>query len=117
MSNAVTFFEVPADDVDRATSFYRELFGWSFTDMGGIQITATAGEGPRGAVRPRASAGESVVDYVTVEDLEASTAKASRLGAKVLVPKTSVPTQGWFSQLTDTEGNVFGIWQDDTSAS
>lgn len=111
--NAVTFFEVPADDVARATSFYGKLFGWTFAPMGPVQVTQTAGEGPRGAIRPRTTPGEGVVDYVTVDDVAAYTDRATGLGATVIVPRTAVPTQGWFAQLADTEGNAFGIWQDD----
>jgi hypothetical protein len=42
--------------------------------------------------------------------------KAERLGAKVAVPKMPVPGMGWFAQLTDTEGNLFAIWETDPAA-
>ena len=42
--------------------------------------------------------------------------RAERLGAKVVASKRPVPGMGWFAQLTDTEGNIFAIWQTDATA-
>jgi predicted enzyme related to lactoylglutathione lyase len=33
-----------------------------------------------------------------------------------VLPKTPVPTMGWFAQALDTEGNAFAIWQTDPQA-
>jgi predicted enzyme related to lactoylglutathione lyase len=44
-------------------------------------------------------------------------AKAEKLGAKVIMPRSPVPGMGWFAFCQDTEGNVFGLWQDDSAAS
>jgi len=43
-------------------------------------------------------------------------AKVPGAGGKVLQDKTPVPGQGYFAYCTDTEGNVFGIFQPDSSA-
>ena len=32
------------------------------------------------------------------------------------MPKTPVPGMGWFLYFIDTEGNLLGLWQNDTSA-
>jgi predicted enzyme related to lactoylglutathione lyase len=32
------------------------------------------------------------------------------------MPKTPVKGMGWFAYLTDTEGNVFAIWETDEKA-
>jgi len=37
-------------------------------------------------------------------------------GGEVLVPRTPLPRAGWLAYLTDTEGNVIGIMQDDPDA-
>lgn len=65
---------------------------------------------------PRTFPGQVPVNYIAVDDLDESVAKAQRLGAKVLMGRHPVPGMGWFAQLSDTEGNVFAIWQTDSTA-
>jgi uncharacterized protein len=60
--------------------------------------------------------GQPPVNYIGVESVDESVRRAERLGAKVVVPKRAVPGMGWFAQLTDTEGNLFAIWQYDIAA-
>jgi predicted enzyme related to lactoylglutathione lyase len=45
-----------------------------------------------------------------------SVAKVEKLGGKILVPKMAVPKMGYFALCMDTEGNVFGLWEDDPQA-
>ncbi len=35
MDHTIVHFEIPADDLDRATKFYREVFGWEISKMPG----------------------------------------------------------------------------------
>jgi hypothetical protein len=56
------------------------------------------------------------VNYISVENVDEHVMKATRLGAKEVMPKTAVPGMGWFAWLTDPEGNVLGIWQSDEKA-
>ena len=42
--------------------------------------------------------------------------KVEKLGGKVLVSKMAVPKMGYFALCMDTEGNVFGLWEDDPQA-
>ena len=42
--------------------------------------------------------------------------RAEKLGAKLMMPRRPVPGMGWFAQLSDTEGNVFALWQTDPKA-
>ncbi len=38
MSGRVVHFEIPADDVERAQSFYQEAFGWQITPMPDMNV-------------------------------------------------------------------------------
>jgi predicted enzyme related to lactoylglutathione lyase len=130
MDHTVVHFEIPADDPERATKFYRELFGWDiqkFESNGGPEywLVRTVPAGPDGMpVRPgvnggvmrRMFPGQAPVNYVGVERVDDFVKKAERLGAKVLMAKTPVAGMGWFAQLEDTEGNVFAVWQTDSAA-
>ena len=50
MAGKVVHFEVPYDDVDRATSFYKDIFGWQIQSVPGAQL-------PPGLDRPVGRAG------------------------------------------------------------
>jgi len=130
MDNTIVHFEIPADQPERAAKFYREMFGWSidrWENPGGIEYwmvetVATDAEGRpvrqgvNGGLMPRMYPGQPLVNYIAVESVDDAVAKAERLGAKVMMGKTPVPGMGWFAQLTDTEGNLFGVWQTDMAA-
>lgn len=130
MDHTIVHFEIPADQPERAAKFYRELFGWNidrWENPGGVEYwtvktvpTDDQGQpvrpGANGGLMPRTYAGQAPVNYVAVECVDQAVAKAQRLGAKVLMGKQAVPGMGWFAQLSDTEGNVFAVWQTEMTA-
>jgi predicted enzyme related to lactoylglutathione lyase len=128
MDHTIVHFEIPADQPERAMKFYRELFGWEFKPMGGpmdyslVETVPTNADGRparpglNGGLMRRMMPGQAPVNYIAVENVDQFARKAERLGASVVVPKTPVPTMGWFAQLKDTEGNIFAIWQPDAAA-
>jgi uncharacterized protein len=59
---------------------------------------------------------QAPVNYVVVENVDDYVRRAQKLGAKLMMEKTPVPSMGWFAQLTDPEGNVFAIWETDSNA-
>jgi predicted enzyme related to lactoylglutathione lyase len=123
----VVHFEVHADDPERAIGFYSSVFGWTFTKYGGrvdywLITTGPDGE-PRingGMVRRMGTIdGQAVIAYVctlAVDDLDASLAAALAAGATVAHPKMPIPNVGWLAYCKDTEGNIFGMIQNDPSA-
>lgn len=131
MSHGVVHFEIPADDPDKLSSFYRDLFDWKiqkFPMEGGqdywMLSTVPTDEkgmptepgGINGGLTKRMNPGQLPINYVSVESVDDYVAKATKLGASVMLGKMPVPGMGWFAQLTDPQGNPFAIWQDDTSA-
>jgi len=115
-TNPVTWFEIATADPAGATTFYRELFGWSFSaDEGGpeYQIITSGGGGIQGGLA--ATNGDRptyATIFVQVADVAATCARAETLGGKVLVPATEAPGgQVVFAQLLDTDGNQIGIWR------
>ena len=134
MEHTIVHFELPADDPERAAQFYRELFGWDIQKWEGssdsregfeywmVKTVPTGengqpqGAGVNGGLMRRMYPGQTPVNYINVENVDDFTRRAQRLGAKLMMEKTPVPGMGWFSQLTDPEGNVFAIWQSDPQA-
>jgi len=49
--------------------------------------------------------------YVLVSDLEASHAKAQKLGGKELVGVTAIPDMGRFTVVSDRQGAMMGLFQ------
>lgn len=133
MDHTIVHFEIPADQPERAAKFYRELFGWDIKKFEGsgaqtdmeywmVQTVPTDDKGMpsragvNGGLMRRMQPGQTPVNYVSVANVDEFVKKAEKLGASVVVPKMPVPQMGWFSQLKDTEGNIFAIWQTDSAA-
>jgi len=110
-------FELPADDMDRAVSFWSGVFGWSIGDSGmpGIDYRMTqTGEGQGGAVYRRQGEERGPIVYFESDDIDASLAKVRSNGGRA-DDKQPIPGVGWFARCTDTEGNDFSIFQSDES--
>jgi predicted enzyme related to lactoylglutathione lyase len=130
MDHTIVHFEIPADDPDRASKFYQELFGWEiqkFVSEGApeywiVRTVPTDAEGKptrpgvNGGIMRRMSPGQPPVNYIGVDRVDEFVRKAERLGATVLMPKTPVPGMGWFAQIKDPDGNAFAIWETDSAA-
>jgi hypothetical protein len=118
---SITWFEIPADNPERAKAFYSNLFGWKISPFPGggdyWHIDTGGGEDtPDGALKSRKHPKERVVNYVAVDSVDKFADKISKLGGKICMGKTAVPQMGYFAVCQDTEGNAFGIWQSDTNA-
>jgi predicted enzyme related to lactoylglutathione lyase len=128
MDHTIVHFEIPADDVSRAKKFYGEVFGWDIALMPGpfeyYGVTTTAkgesgmptGPGVNGGMYKRMKPGQSPINYIGVEDIDAYTSKLVEAGGEVVVPKMPVPGHGWMIHFKDPEGNMLALWQPDPSA-
>jgi uncharacterized protein len=121
----IAYFEIPADNVDRAKHFYHNLLGWKieptkmpmdpkkFAAMQYHDVsTGDAKEGTlsMGGMYKRQMT-EPIVNYVMVEDIDKVLSKVVKLGGKIAVPKMEIKGVGWTAIIQDTEGNVIGIWK------
>lgn len=117
MGNPFVHAELNTTDVDKAKKFYSSVFDWKLEEMPmpeiGNYTIVSVGEGTGGGIMKQMipGAGSAWMPYVGVQDVKASTKKATALGAKVLKDVTEVPNMGWFSILTDPTGAVLGLWQ------
>ena len=120
MKHTFVHFEIPADDVERAINFYRELFDWQIEAAGGFEgywLIQTGDEDDlAGGLMKRQSPDQGPINYVQVESVADYAAKIEELGGKIIVPKSPVPGMGWFAHFADTEGNIFALWENDKSA-
>jgi predicted enzyme related to lactoylglutathione lyase len=127
--HGVVHFEIPASSPEKLSQFYSQLFGWKITrmpmgesDYYGVETGPSNEMGPTepgyigGGLAPRMSPDQTIMNYVNVESVDEYVSKAQGLGAKVIMGKSPVPGMGWFANLTDPEGNPFGVWQTDSNA-
>ncbi len=118
----VIHFEIHADDPERATQFYSEVFGWRFDKWEGPVDYWLATTGPddqpgiNGAVMRRRDPAGSVYNTIQVDDVDAAIASVTAHGGTVVLPKMAVPGVGYLFYFKDTEGNIFGAMHDDPSA-
>jgi predicted enzyme related to lactoylglutathione lyase len=118
---SIVWFEIPADDIERARKFYGNLFGWKIEKFPGLGDywhidTGGAEDTPDGALMARSQGGQPITNYVSVESVSEAMAKVEKLGGKICTPKTAVPQMGYFSICQDTESNTFALWEMDETA-
>ncbi len=123
MSGKVVHFEIPADDVERASAFYANAFGWKLTSMPemGYTILATTPTDERGMpAEPGAINGgmfarepdiSTPIVTIDVDDMDAALAKVQELGGAVVRGREAVGDMGFAAYFTDSEGNLMGLWQ------
>jgi predicted enzyme related to lactoylglutathione lyase len=119
----IVHFDIPADDPERAKSFYSRLFGWKFEkpieDMEYYLVDTKNLEGkpgPGGGLGKRGTADQKMMDYIGVTSVDEYLAKVEELGGKVLMSKTAVPGMGYLAICMDTENNPFGLWEENREA-
>ena len=118
----VNHFEMAVDDPDRAEKFYADVFGWTFQRFEGAPsyygMATTGPEGVTGINGALYLRGENDGTQVTVEvdDIEKTLADITAKGGKVHLGKTPIPGMGYFANCEDTEGNKFGLFTNDESA-
>ena len=122
-SASIIWFEIPADNVARAKSFYSKLFGWKIKKFPGPMKmpywhidTGGADASPDGGMMERQSPGQPITNYIMVVSVDQSAAKVKKLGGKIIVGKAAVPHMGFFAVCQDTEKNTFAIWERDEAA-
>lgn len=115
-------FEIPVDDPERAEGFYRSVFGWTFQRFEGAPAyygMATTGDevpGINGALFQRGP--DSVTSLtMSVDSIEDALAAVEANGGKVRQGKQPIPGMGYFATCEDTEGNLIGVFTEDSSAS
>ena len=123
----VVHFEIHAGDPARAINFYEKIFGWTFQKWEGPMEYWLVNTGPaeqpgiNGGLLPRRGelGGQAVIAYVCTVDVAAideSIATVVANNGTVVVPKMPLPGMGWLVYCKDTEGNIFGMMQNDPNA-
>jgi hypothetical protein len=120
VKNAISWFEIPVTDFNRAKTFYQKIFDAQMqeTEMNGIRMGIFPSE--QGSVGGAICFGEGYkpvgADGAKVylnggDDLTAVLSRVESAGGKQILPKTEIaPEMGHFAFFSDTEGNVVGLY-------
>ena len=121
MQNAISWFEIPSTNLERATRFYEAIFGvqliavdtpnirmrmFPLEDMSGIG-GAVVDSG--GFHKPSVTDGPMI--YLNGNpDLQNILDRVEAAGGRIMVPKTEIsPEYGNMAVIIDTEGNRIGL--------
>ena len=125
--NKVVHFEIPADDLERAKKFY-SIFDWKLQDWpmadGSIYVGASTVETDESTYQPKEpgaiNGGIVLRDQysrtpsvtINVPSIDEYMEKAKAAGGNVVKSKELIDGMGYYAYISDTEGNVLGLWED-----
>lgn len=118
--NAVVWFEIYVQDMDRAKAFYEAVFGVTLeripTPTDGLEMWSFRGDpaayGSHGALVKMAGVapgGGGTLVYFHCADCAVEEARVQPAGGQVRRPKMSIGAYGHISLVEDTEGNLIGL--------
>jgi len=112
---AVSYFEIPVADMDRAVEFYETVFA--------ITLERTIIDGNAMALFPEPQEGQSAITgalaqgdsyepseagtrvYFQVTDINAVLDRVRASGGQARYPRTAIGELGWVAEFRDSEGN------------
>ena len=121
--STIVHFDVPADDIQRAKTFYETVFNWEITrvpgPMGYYNIGTKDDQGTPslgGGMGQRGDPSQKITNYIGVSSVDDYIKKVKDHGGTIIMPKTTIPGFGYLATFIDTEGNPMGLWETDPNA-
>jgi uncharacterized protein len=106
-SNMVTWFQIPADDAERAWRFYGAVFGWKAEEVYADRKHLGAINGDIG---PRGEELQTPRLVIRVDDIDASVEAIREAGGTILSEPAEIPGMGMvYAAFKDSEGNILNI--------
>ncbi|MSQ22615.1 MAG: hypothetical protein EXR53_04815 [Dehalococcoidia bacterium] len=81
-----------------------------------VQTTEPGKPGINGGLFKQMGPDDKPRSYIGVASVARTLNKVKARGDKVVQPKMAIPGMGWFAFIVDPEGNLQGIFQDDSKA-
>ena len=113
--NIVGWFEIPAKDIERAITFYEDVFAYEMKlhDLGGVKMGWFPSNGntygttgtliQNDHYEPKDN---GTLVYFSCENIDITLEKVSKAGGKILQPKKKIsPDHGSMGVFLDSEGN------------
>jgi uncharacterized protein len=120
ITHAVDWFEIPADDLQRAMRFYEGILAAKLKvekiEGGEMAAFPASEQGVSGCIwkgtlpHSKPAAHGTLVYLNAAPSIDAVLARAQQAGAVVAMPKTALPPgMGYFAHIIDSEGNRVGL--------
>jgi hypothetical protein len=121
MKNAITWFEIPTTQLDRAQAFYEAVLGQTLRrenmgpSEGAVFPYDGAADGVGGALMmgptaPQVSGSGTLVYLDASPSLDAALERAVAQGGRVALPRQALPPgMGVFAHIHDLDGNRVGL--------
>jgi len=119
----VVHFEIPAANLNRAKTFYKNIFGWKIKDVPNMDyaliytvavdkkyMPKTAGA-INGGMMMRDKTAKTPIFLISVASIDKYLKKIEAKGGKTTLPKQTVGEMGFYARFTDPEGNTVGLWE------
>ncbi len=114
------WYELGTNDTKAATEFYTKLFNWNNVDIPlpgdmGVYTMLRLGDKEVGALyglgEKQAGTPPHWMPYVAVDSADEMAAKATKLGAQVIVPAFDVMDVGRMAVFIDPTGAALSVWE------
>jgi uncharacterized protein len=108
----VGWHELLAADSEKASAFYRELFGWQTADAGadGYRLLSVGGQAIGGIYTKAPTVRVPFwLFYFNVGDIDAAAKRVKGVGGEIINGPTKVPDGSWILECADPQGAVFAL--------
>jgi predicted enzyme related to lactoylglutathione lyase len=111
----VVHFEIPADDVERLSKFYKDVFGWKITKAPmpdfdyWLISTGPEGKSVGGGMYKKTGPNDGPRNFIQVTEIDSVISSFKKAGGKEMMGKQEVPEIGFTFIGTDPEGNMIGL--------
>lgn len=122
MKHAISWFEIPATDIERAQTFYETIFQIKMTNMDfpGVKMRGFPIDNPMEGIGGtiidtggfhKPSATDGTLIYLDANpDVQLVLDRVESAGGTVIIPKREIsPEYGFMGLFTDTEGNRIAV--------
>lgn len=116
-SRRIVHFEIPAENPEVLAEFYRTMFAWNIERSGTqgpeywLCNPGTEQPGISGGIIKKLSPEHVLRNYVDIESIDDSIARALELGGSIAMDKRVLADGSAIAVIVDPEGNVCGLWQ------
>ena len=118
MRKLISWVEIPAMDVDRATKFYNKVLDLEIQVLDFGKEKMACFPNGEGAISQAPDFNPSrngvLVSFDTEKNLDATLKTVSENGGEILQSRTKIEAEGrgYFALIIDTEGNKVGLYED-----
>jgi uncharacterized protein len=121
MKELINWFEIPANDIERAVNFYANVLEieLSLMDYGSEKMACFPdGYNISGAISQhkdfKPSPDGVMITFYAGEKMHGFLERVQKNGGRIIIPKTKIEAEnrGYFATFSDSEGNSVGVYSD-----